>query len=344
MSETRYAFEQPNRFARGWHVLMFSQELGALEVKALHYFGRELVIYRGESGQPYLLDAYCPHLGTHLAAPGSKIFGDTVRCPFHGWRFNGCGECVDIPYAKTIPPRAKNALASWALREQDGFIAVWFDPDGASEPDWSLPPIEAWGPDACGDWAFRRRRVKTRGCEIVENIVDNGHFGFVHGGEVRQFDITFDKHTVTQFSIVRQNPEADMIIPRDCPFDVTMLRQANASGQHEGYATYHGPAIMYFYTQHQYDEFAYEAWWLNYYTPVDSHSVDLASAVLIRQLGEAPLPEEFVQAYPDVAWMAFSQDIEMWENKVYRPDPILCDGDGPITKLRKWYDQFYQAR
>jgi 3-ketosteroid 9alpha-monooxygenase subunit A len=45
--------------------------------------------------------------------------------------------------------------------------------------------------------------------------------------------------------------------------------------------------------------------------------------------------------YPEIAYAAFSQDIEIWETKIYRNDPVLCDGDGPITKLRKWYDQFY---
>ena len=34
-------------------------------------------------------------------------------------------------------------------------------------------------------------------------------------------------------------------------------------------------------------------------------------------------------------------DIPIWENKIYRDDPILCDGDGPIAKYRKWFKQFY---
>ena len=34
-------------------------------------------------------------------------------------------------------------------------------------------------------------------------------------------------------------------------------------------------------------------------------------------------------------------DIPIWENKIYREDPILCDGDGPISKYRRWFEQFY---
>lgn len=343
MSQYQYAFQEPGRFGRGWYVVMLSQELAIGEIRPLHYFDRELVIYRGEDGRAAVLDAYCPHLGTHLAANGAVVIDDTLRCPFHGWRFDGSGACVDIPYAKKIPERAKHALGSWPVVEKSGFIALWYDPDGLGEPSWELPDVPAWGTDACGDWRFKRRRVKTQGQEIVENIVDNAHFAFVHGGRVERFDISFEDHKVTQYSIVQPDPEAAFIVPPDLPFDLGDMRSDRVDGRHEGYATYHGPAVMYFYTEQSHEDYAYEAWWLNYYTPVDAEQVDLTSAVLMRQTGERALPKELVDFYPDIAWAAFSQDIEMWESKIYRPDPILCDGDGPIAKLRKWYEQFFVA-
>ena len=35
------------------------------------------------------------------------------------------------------------------------------------------------------------------------------------------------------------------------------------------------------------------------------------------------------------------QDIPIWEHKMYREHPMLCDGDGPIAKYRRWFRQFY---
>ena len=35
------------------------------------------------------------------------------------------------------------------------------------------------------------------------------------------------------------------------------------------------------------------------------------------------------------------QDIPIWENKVYKNPPVLCDGDGPIGLFRRWAKQFY---
>ena len=39
----------------------------------------------------------------------------------------------------------------------------------------------------------------------------------------------------------------------------------------------------------------------------------------------------------------FENDVPIWENKVYRPTPILCDGDGLIAEFRRWCQQFYAA-
>ena len=36
-----------------------------------------------------------------------------------------------------------------------------------------------------------------------------------------------------------------------------------------------------------------------------------------------------------------SVDFIVWNNKKYRPNPLLCDGDGPILEFRKWFKQFY---
>src|SRR5690606_854489 len=34
-------------------------------------------------------------------------------------------------------------------------------------------------------------------------------------------------------------------------------------------------------------------------------------------------------------------DIPIWENKIHLERPFLCDGDGPILRFRKYFEQFY---
>jgi hypothetical protein len=34
------------------------------------------------------------------------------------------------------------------------------------------------------------------------------------------------------------------------------------------------------------------------------------------------------------------EDLVIWDRKKYYARPLLCDGDGPFAKFRRWYGQF----
>src|SRR4051812_27757668 len=91
--DRRYPFPVPN----GWFVVSPSADIAPSEVRALHYFDRDLVLFRSADGTPHVLNAHCMHLGAHLAV-GGKVEADCIQCPFHGWKFNGEGACTEIPY------------------------------------------------------------------------------------------------------------------------------------------------------------------------------------------------------------------------------------------------------
>ncbi|MEZ5504410.1 MAG: Rieske 2Fe-2S domain-containing protein [Halioglobus sp.] len=341
MTNSKYAYLEPGRYARGWHVVLFSQELQVGEVKPLRYFDQDLVAFRGQSGQVAILDAHCPHLGAHLASGGGRVLGDNIACPFHGWTFDSRGQCVAIPYAKAIPERAVHALKGWPVLERNGFIALWFAQHGEAPEDY-LPEIPEWGPQGWGDWVFYRSRIRARPCDIIENIVDIAHFPHVHGGAVQSWENRFGERSVTQLSSVKRDPTANMVIPPGVGFDLEAARsEAGEEADAWGDATYHGPSIMYYYTESTSPAVSFRSWWVNCHIPVSSQEVDLCSAVILSSLTDEPLATEFAQLYPEMAHIAFGQDVEIWKDKVYREDPILCDGDGPISKLRRWYEQFY---
>src|SRR5438105_478916 len=77
----------------GWFLVCPAQELPMGATKAFVCAGRELVAFRGWDNTVRVLDAYCPHLGTHLGR-GARVVGDTLECPFHGWRIDGQGRCA----------------------------------------------------------------------------------------------------------------------------------------------------------------------------------------------------------------------------------------------------------
>ena len=71
-----------------------------LKLDILCVVGLHLAVFRGETGQSFVTDAYCPHMGANLGV-GGIVKGNCLECPFHGWTFRGDdGKCVKIPYAE----------------------------------------------------------------------------------------------------------------------------------------------------------------------------------------------------------------------------------------------------
>ena len=302
-------------YARGWFVVAFSSELGPGDVQPLEYFGTRLVMWRTEAGDVHVTDAYCPHLGADLAVGGTVVDG-AIRCPFHHWRFDGTGRCVDVPYATRIPPKA--AIRPWPVRERNGLLFVWHARGDDTEPEWEIPEIPQIADPEWLDWAPNCIRIKTHPREIVENVADKGHFGPVHGTWVDAFDNEFVEHRAVQRT-------AGVAYPRGGGKDTFSL-----------VATYHGPG----YQISEMDGYL-KSILLLAHTPVDEQTLDLRFGVSLAVAG--PRTAEFAQAYVDNLRTGFHEDIEIWENKVYRDRPVLCDGDGPIGKLRRWYRQFYSG-
>jgi phenylpropionate dioxygenase-like ring-hydroxylating dioxygenase large terminal subunit len=78
----------------GWFAVGLSHELSVGDVKPVSCLGHDLVLFRTMTGKVGVLDAYCPHIGTHLSL-GGCVEGESLRCPFHRWAFDVGRRCVD---------------------------------------------------------------------------------------------------------------------------------------------------------------------------------------------------------------------------------------------------------
>ena len=47
-----------------------------------------------------------------------------------------------------------------------------------------------------------------------------------------------------------------------------------------------------------------------------------------------------VEDYTEKNIESFHQDVAIWNNKCIIDNPLMCDGDGPVHLVRKWYSQF----
>src|SRR4051812_19553670 len=113
-------------FPIGWYAVGFSEEFANGSVSTRSLAGRELLVFRTERGEVSAMDPICPHLGAHMGH-GGKVVGESVRCPFHGFRFGVDGTCVATGY-DTKPPKVR--AKTWPVLENHGVVLVYYDPHG----------------------------------------------------------------------------------------------------------------------------------------------------------------------------------------------------------------------
>lgn len=172
-ADTLSQFSKKEFLPEGWYWLLTSKDLPRAAARPVNFAGRELVVFRGEDGLVRALDAHCPHMGAHLC--DGKVEGDSIRCPFHFWKFNAEGRCVEIPAQKET--RQVPQLKSYPVQEHYGLIWLW---TGGLEDIEPLPVV----PELRGlelDWTHGNSFVKNCHPNVVMiNAIDAHHFRSVH--------------------------------------------------------------------------------------------------------------------------------------------------------------------
>jgi cholesterol 7-dehydrogenase len=91
-------------FVLGWFWLIDSGDLARGDVKFIQHCGRDVVLFRGHNGKPYVLEAYCAHMGGNLGVGGKVRDINCIECPFHGWIYDGeTGSCIFSDGKNKIP-------------------------------------------------------------------------------------------------------------------------------------------------------------------------------------------------------------------------------------------------
>ncbi len=310
LEKREFPFPIPN----GWFAVAYGDELSPGETRGVRYFGEDLVVFRTAGGEVRVLDAYCPHLGANIAR-GGKVEGDTIRCPFHGWRFAADGACVEVPYAERIPPRAR--LRAWPSLERNGIVWVWRHAQG-KPPDWDVPIIpELSNPDWTAPDRYRWK-IRSRNQEMGENAADRAHFRYVHGTlEVPESEVTVD-------GVWRRSLQRSKLLTPRGPVDGCI--DANTFGFGCGFTRFTGIC---------------ETLLMTSTSPIDAEYCDVRfDFVQRKENGAAPRGGVGAAIIRDIV-KQLNEDIPIWENKTYMARPILCDGDGPIAEFRRWSQQFY---
>ena len=66
---------------------------------------------------PYLVGPRCAHRGTQLSV--GSVEGECIRCFYHGWKYDGSGQCVEQP-AEGQSFAEKVRIPSYPVKEYIG--------------------------------------------------------------------------------------------------------------------------------------------------------------------------------------------------------------------------------
>ncbi len=163
-------------FINFWYPAAQSDEITDKPVKR-SMLGQDVVLFRDSAGKAQCLSDVCVHRGASLST--GKVKGDCVECPYHGWTFNGEGQCTRIPSLgpdAKIPSRAH--VDAYPVEERYGLVFAFL----GDLPEDERPPImeiPEWNQEG---WAFTIQHYvfDFDYKRSIENGIDPAHNEFVH--------------------------------------------------------------------------------------------------------------------------------------------------------------------
>lgn len=160
---------------RFWHPVALADDIGdqPLHVQLL---GTHYVVVEIDGQLSAFVDS-CPHRSYPLSR--GCIVDGTLRCGYHGYRFDSDGRCVTIPAipADTPIPKRADLVPVAQVRAHLGWI--WIAPE---EPVEALPTIPELDDERFGRILLGPYTWKCGAAQMTDNFLDVSHFPFVHIG------------------------------------------------------------------------------------------------------------------------------------------------------------------
>jgi 5,5'-dehydrodivanillate O-demethylase len=152
-----------------WHPVFRAEDLPASRAFPIRVMGEDFTLYRGETGIPHVIGPRCAHRRTQLSV--GWVEGDCIRCLYHGWKYDGAGQCIETPgeadgFARSV------RVPSYPTREYLGLVFVYLG-EGRSPELPRFPELEREG--------VLEVETFRRDCNFFNHMdLDLAHIAFVH--------------------------------------------------------------------------------------------------------------------------------------------------------------------
>ncbi|MGW7339532.1 Rieske 2Fe-2S domain-containing protein [Streptomyces sp. NPDC054808] len=161
-----------------WYPIVEAQEVRNDKPLGLRRMGQDIVLWRDIEGNLVCQGARCPHKGANLG--DGRMKGNTIECPYHGFRYGADGACRVIP-AMGSGARIPGSLRvpTYPVQERFGLVWMWW---GDERPAADLPPVLA--PAEVTDnrklYATKRWTRPVHYTRYIESLLEFYHVTYVH--------------------------------------------------------------------------------------------------------------------------------------------------------------------
>src|SRR5215467_628232 len=168
-----------NLFRRYWIPALLFEELPEPECPPVRVklLSERFIAFRDTRGRLGLIDEFCAHRGVSLWFGRNE--GNGLRCPYHGWKYDYTGQCVDVP---SEPEETgfcrKIKLKSYPLVESGGILWAYMGPPQDQPP---FPAFE-WTTLPATHCYTSKRWQECNYLQAMEGGIDSSHVSFLHSG------------------------------------------------------------------------------------------------------------------------------------------------------------------
>lgn len=166
---------------RHWQPVALASQLGqSRRARRARVLGEDLVVAVREDGSYASYAERCAHRGCSL------LYGflepDGVRCPYHGWKFDYGGQCIEQPFEPSDAYKRNVRIDAYPVVRCAGILFAYLGPPPAPLlPPWdAITRRDGWR----GVWV--RGPIACNWLQIQENTADTTHTHYLHGRMLRE--------------------------------------------------------------------------------------------------------------------------------------------------------------
>jgi phthalate 4,5-dioxygenase len=212
-------------FRSYWLPALLAEELPEPECPPVRVklLSERLLAWRDSQGRLSLMDEFCAHRGVSLWFGRNEENG--LRCPYHGWKYDHTGQCIDVPsepeesgYCKRIK------LKSYPLIERGGILWTYMGPPEKQPPlpDYELVHVKP------NQRFVAKRLQESNWLQALEGGIDSSHVSWLHRGELNT-DPLFKGSRGNQYNLGDARPVFEVV---ESPGGLYIGARRNAENGH----------------------------------------------------------------------------------------------------------------